>query len=340
MSDPRAPLDCGTGDHGSEPGRAAELAPAARAHANGAAARPVRHFIAPTTFGGRLRVLRFSLARRAVQFGVLLMFFGTLHWGWTVFGQPLLAGNLSASTLAGVVPLADPFAVVQMLVAGHWLAAEVMIGAALVLLLYVALGGRVFCGWVCPMNAVTDAAAWLRARLGVGADLVHVNARSRYVLLGMALALSAATGVAAFDWLSPVSMLPRELLFGAGLGLTAALGIFLFDAFVVKHGWCGHLCPLGAFWSLVGRAGQVRVAFDDASCTRCGDCVKVCPEPRVLNFQNAAAAGMVSGGECTSCGRCVAICPESSLAFALRLRIRPAATPAWTDPPTSFREKP
>jgi len=314
------------------PDTGGSAAPPGATHGALLCTQPVRHFAAPATFAGKLHVQRFAIARRIVQFGVLLMFFGTLHWGWTLFGRPLLAGNLSASTLAGVLPLADPFAVLQMLVAGHWLAAEVLIGAGLVLALYVLLGGRVFCGWVCPMNAVTDAAAWLRARLAVGADLVHVNPRSRYVLLGMALALSAATGVAAFEWLSPVAMLPRELLFGAGLGLTAALGIFLFDAFVVKHGWCGHLCPLGAFWSLVGRAGQVRVAFDDGSCTRCGDCIKACPEPRVLNFQKAAAAGMVTGGECTSCGRCVAICPESSLRFALRLRIPRAARPAATDP--------
>lgn len=285
--------------------------------------RPVRHFVPPTRLSGKLRVLRYELARRTVQFAVLLMFYGTLHWGWKVAGAPLLTGNLSASTLLGVVPLADPFAVLQILVSRHWLATEVLIGAAVTLTLYLLAGGRVFCAWVCPMNAVTDAAQWLRRKLGIGADLVHVNPRARYVLLGMALALSFAFGAAAFDWLSPIGMLHRELIFGAGLGLTAALGIFLFDAFVVKHGWCGHLCPLGAFWSLVGRGGQVRVAFDDASCTRCGDCVKACPEPRVLNFAQAAARGMVTGGECTSCGRCVAICPESSLAFNLRLRIRP-----------------
>jgi ferredoxin-type protein NapH len=70
------------------------------------------------------------------------------------------------------------------------------------------------------------------------------------------------------------------------------------------------------------------VAFDDASCTRCGDCVKVCPEPRVLHFSDIAPRGMVASGECTNCGRCVAVCPESSLKFDLRVRIRPAAVPA------------
>jgi ferredoxin-type protein NapH len=180
------------------------------------------------------------------------------------------------------------------------------------------------------MNVVTDAAFWLRSRFGIGAsdDLVRIAAKTRYVLLALALLLSAASGVAAFEWFSPIAMLHRELIYGIGLGLTGALGIFLLDALALRHGWCGHLCPLGAFWSIVGRTGQVKVAFDDASCTRCGDCVKVCPEPRVLHFGQAAARGMIASGECINCGRCVAICPESSLNFALRARIRPQPLPA------------
>jgi ferredoxin-type protein NapH len=293
--------------------------------------RAVRHFEMPVTLGGKLRVWRYTIARRMVQLAVLLAFYGTLHWGWSVAGRPLLAGNLSAASIASAVPLADPFAVLQMLVAGHWLATEVLVGAVITLGVYALLGGRLFCAWVCPMNVVADAAFWLRDRLGLatGGDALRVSVNTRYGVLALALLLSVASGVAAFEWFSPISMLHRELIYGIGLGLTAALGILLLDAFILRHGWCGHLCPLGAFWALVGRVGQVKVAFDDASCTRCGDCVKVCPEPRVLNFGQAAARAMIRSGECTGCGRCIAICPESSLSFALRASIaQRAAKPA------------
>lgn len=290
--------------------------------------RPIRHAAPPRGLAQRLHRARYTIAQRAVQLAVLMLFYGTLHWGWTLLGAPLLAGNLSAAELAGVLPLADPFAVLQMLVARHGLATEVLVGAAVTLGIYLLLGGRVFCAWVCPMNMVTDAAAWLRARLGGGQiDLIRVPVNTRYVLMGLALLVSALSGVAAFEAYSPIGMLHRELIYGLGLGLSGALGIFLLDAFVLRRGWCGKLCPLGAFWSLVGRAGQVKVAFDDASCTRCHDCVQVCPEPRVLNLHHVATRGMVASGECTSCGRCVAICPESSLKFALRARIRPAPPP-------------
>ncbi len=288
--------------------------------------RPVRHFEPPRTLRGWLYWQRYAIARRAVQFGVLAMFFGTLHWGWKLAGQPLLAGNLSAAKFAGVLPLADPLAVLQIWFTRHVLASEVLVGAAIVLGFYLLLGGRVFCAWVCPVNVVTDAAHWLRVKFGIDRDLVPIDSRARYVVLLLALVLSLIAGVAAFEWVSPIALLHRELIYGAGLGLTAALGIFALDAFVLRHGWCGHLCPLGAFWALAGRAGQVRVAFDDASCTRCGDCVRACPEPRVLHFGAMAAAGMVAPGECTNCARCIVVCPEDSLRFGLRLRTRPQRT--------------
>ena len=290
-----------------------------------ASARPVRHFEMPASLSGKLHAWRFLIARRLVQVAVMLLFFGTAHWGWKLAGQPLLAGNLSAAKLAGAVPLADPFALLQVLATRHAIAGEALLGAAIVLAAYLVVGGRVFCAWACPMNVVTDAARWVRLRLAVR-DVFAIPPGVRYAVLALALAVSAIAGVAAFEWISPIAMLHREIVYGAGLGLTSAVGVFLFDAFVLKHGWCGHLCPLGAFWALAGHGAQVRIAFDDASCTRCGDCLRACPEPRVLNFNEAALAGMIRHGECTNCAACIAVCPESSLRLALRAAIRPSPT--------------
>lgn len=283
-----------------------------------AAAAPVRHFTPPTTAAGWLVHLRFMLARRALQFGLLVAFFGTAHWGFAVLGRPLLAGNLSAARVAGAVPLADPLAVLQVLASRHWLATEVLVGAGLVLAVYALIGGRTFCAWVCPLNVVTDAAAWVRARWGPQRDLVRLSPALRYGVLALALVLSFVTGVAAFDWVSPIATLHRELVFGAGIGLAAVAAVFAFDAAVVRRGWCGHVCPLGAFWALAGRAGRLAVRWDAGPCTRCGDCVKACPEPRALDFRRMEATGHVPVGECLNCGKCIVVCPEACLAFGAR----------------------
>ena len=288
--------------------------------------RPMHHLRRPASLAGRIRLWRYVILRRITQFSVLLLFFATFHWGWTVAGQPLLNGNLSGAEIAGLVPMADPFAVLQMFAAQHLLETKVIVGALVVVLLYGVFAGRAFCSWVCPLNMVTDLANWLRRRLDLK-DVIHLPRSTRYLVLGLALVLSAIAGVAAFEWVSPISMLHRELIFGMGLGWTAVLGVFLFDLLVLKHGWCGHVCPLGAFYALVGRFAPLRVRFDAPTCTHCGECAKVCPEPQVLNLRQAAEAGMIASGECSNCGRCLPVCPEDTLHFDLRHRITAAKQP-------------
>lgn len=269
-------------------------------------------------FAARAWSWRYMVLRRITQLGILLLFFGTAHWAWEYPKKtPLLTGNLSASELIGLIPMTDPLAALQIFLTGHVLTQESLIGVAVVFGFYLLLGGRVFCAWVCPVNMVTDLAGWLRGKLDIK-TIFHIPRTVRYFVLVAALALSAITGVAAFEWVSPVGMMHREIIFGLGLGFLALLSIFLFDLLILKNGWCGHLCPLGAFWSLVGKLGLVRVRFDKNTCTHCGECAKVCPEPQVLNLKKLEERGLVASGECSNCGRCTALCPEGSLAFDLR----------------------
>jgi ferredoxin-type protein NapH len=282
--------------------------------------RPVRKFVMPATLGGRLWVWRYIILRRTSQITLLVLFFGTAHWAWNIAGRPLLAGNLSGSEFLGLIPMADPFAALQILLTQSMLEPTVLIGAVLILAVYAVIGGRTFCAWVCPINMVTDLAGWLRVRLGVK-NAFYLSRNIRYTVLGLTLAVSVIVGIAAFEWISPIGMLHRELIYGIGLGWTAVLGVFLLDLFILKHGWCGHLCPLGAFYAVVGRMAQLRIRFDDDTCTRCGECARICPEPQVLNLNKAARAGMVAFGECTNCGRCTPMCPEDSLSFDWRVSI-------------------
>lgn len=260
------------------------------------------------------REMRYRIARRATQVGVLgLLWLGAhAHLG-------LLTGDLSSSRILRTIPLADPFAVLQILVSGQTLASTVLVGAAIVLVFYALVGGRSFCAWVCPVNPVADLAAWIQRRGGVRAPL-RLGSGVRYGVLALTLALSAILGVAAFEWVSPIGMIHRELVYGAGFGLLAAVWILGLDLFVLRRGWCGSLCPLGAFYALVGQLSVLRVSFGPDRCDRCGECTPVCPEPQVLRFEELASRGWVTSGECSNCGRCVEVCPRDALRFGLRLR--------------------
>jgi len=258
---------------------------------------------------------RYLILRRLTQIGLLVLYFGANAWGWT-----LLQGNLSSSLILGVIPMSDPYAALQMLVAGAALAMDLLIGVAVVVVFYMLIGGRAFCSWVCPINMVTDAAAWLREKLEINRvqnGKVPVKRVARYWVLGLGLVISAVMGVTAFEFISPISMVHRGLVFGMGFGWAAIVVIFLFDLFVLKNGWCGHVCPLGGMYSLLGKFSLIRVHHDEAACTLCMKCKDVCPEQQVLHMIGKESIPVLSG-ECTNCARCIEVCDDDALEFSIR----------------------
>ncbi len=282
--------------------------------------KPVRPFVMPESILGKLKVWRFLIFRRFVQLSTLLLFFGSAHWGWMYNEKPLITGNLSSSLLLDSIPLADPFAVLQILVSQQTLLSEVLIGALIILIFYWLVGGRAWCSWVCPVNMITDLASFVRRKFDIK-DALQLRRKFRYTMLALALILSALTGIAAFEWISPISILHREIIFGLGTGWALLIGLFIFDLSILKDGWCGHICPLGAFYSIVGKFSLLRIGFNTATCTHCAECTGVCPEPQVLNLKKAGEKGYISAGECTNCGRCITVCPEDTLHFDIKLFI-------------------
>ena len=249
---------------------------------------------------------KWLLLRRLAQALVLLAF---LSGPW--FGVWVLKGNLSASLLFDTVPLTDPFQFVQQLAARHWPYTTAITGAAILFAFYLAVGGRVFCSWVCPVNVVTDAAAWSRRRLGIKTGRAP-DSNTRYWLLGGVLLAAAASGALVWEWVNPVTYVQRSLIFGLTGGVWLALGIFLYDLLVAGRGWCGHLCPMGAFYGLLGRTALLRVsAAKRSACNDCMDCFTVCPEPQVIRpalKQVGQQSPIILSGECTACGRCIDVC--------------------------------
>lgn len=263
---------------------------------------------------GRLAAHKWLMLRRLSQLGLLALFLiGPLAGVWIV------KGNLASSVTLDVLPLSDPFVVVQGLLAGHAMASAALIGAAIMVAFYALVGGRVYCAWVCPVNLVTDAAAWLRRRFSLRSGM-SVPRNARWWLLAMTLILALATGAIAWEWVNPVSMLHRGLIFGFGLAWAVVLGVFLLDLLVASRAWCGHLCPMGAFYGLLGSGALVRVSARAASrCDDCLDCYRVCPEPQVITpALKGSLSPVIRSAACTNCGRCIDVCSKDVFRFAVR----------------------
>ena len=266
---------------------------------------------------GWLQANKWLLLRRSSQLGILALFLlGPLAGIWIV------KGNIASSLTLDVLPLTDPYVLLQSLLAGNWPENAAITGAVIVSVFYLLFGGRLYCSWICPVNIITDTAAWLRQRLGLKGG-AHFTRNTRFWLLGATLLLSIVTGTIAWELVNPVSMVFRGLVFGMGLAWGVVLVIFMLDLLVSKRAWCGSLCPVGAFYSLLGHTSLLRVsATNRAACDDCMDCFVVCPEPQVikpaLKEIPAGTGPLILSSQCTNCGRCIDVCAEDVFQFDAR----------------------
>ncbi|MEF1174621.1 quinol dehydrogenase ferredoxin subunit NapH [Vibrio sinaloensis] len=258
---------------------------------------------------------RFLLLRRLCQLTIVALFMAGPTLG-------VLKGNLSSSNLFDVIPMSDPLIVLQTLAAGHLPEITALMGVAIVVIFYALISPRAFCGWVCPMNMVTDLAAFLRRKLNIKTSY-RWSSQLRYWLIPVLLIGSAVSGSVLWAWIDPVAALHRGLVFGFGASWVLVGLVFVLDLLLVEHGWCGHLCPLGATYGVIGRKSLLRVAaVRREDCTKCMDCYYVCPEPDVLRQPLKEGDKRVLDQNCISCGRCIDVCAEKVFEFQNRITVK------------------
>ncbi|MHC6803831.1 quinol dehydrogenase ferredoxin subunit NapH, partial [Vibrio antiquarius] len=159
---------------------------------------------------GWWRAHRFLILRRLCQLTIIALFMAGPTLG-------ALTGNLSSSMLLDAVPLSDPLILLQALATGHVPEFNALLGVVIVVVFYAILAPRAFCAWVCPLNIVTDSAAWLRRKLNIKASY-RWSPTIRYWLIPVLMLGSALSGAILWTWLDPVAALHRGLVFGMGAG--------------------------------------------------------------------------------------------------------------------------
>ena len=265
---------------------------------------------------GWLLAHKWLLLRRFSQLSILSLFLIG-----PIFGTWIVKGNISSSLTLNVLSLTDPFVFLQSVLSGHVVETTAVVGALIVFGFYVIVGGRVYCSWVCPINIVTDIADWFYRKLNIKSP-VHFSKNNRYALLVAILVVTVISGIMVWELVNPVTMLQRELVFTMGLSWVIVLAIFIIDAFISRRAWCGRFCPMGAFYSLLGRLSFIRVnALNKDACNDCMDCYVVCPEPQVIKpvlKKTDNLNPVILAGNCTNCGRCIDVCSEDVFSLGTR----------------------
>lgn len=241
----------------------------------------------------------------------------------------ILKGTLANSELLSTVPLGDPLVFVQSLSAGNLYAMSGILGVFLVTVFYLIVGGRTYCAYVCPINIVTDLSAWIRRQLKI-TNQFTISKRAKFYILGMVIAVSAMFQVIAWELVNPITGIFRVLVFGGftltNLAVVFVISIFILDVIGTANFWCGHMCPVGAFYNLLGKKTLCYIkAPKIEKCDDCMDCYKVCPEAHILKplirdkkiYIEQSIVPMVQSSDCTRCGRCIDVCPEEVFSYGI-----------------------
>lgn len=181
------------------------------------------------------------------------------------------------------------------------------------LMLFVILGGRILCGFMCPLGFVQDLFDKLRRVLHIRP--VPVSDRMNQA-------------IQPFKWLWTILFLcfvfvggdfcdicPNKIFSPAfgGWWVNLALGGFLtipliVGSFYIKRFWC-LMCPMGFLLGMFQKFNLFKLKKDCTACTECGACYESCPM-RLKNIYTEREKEDVQTIDCLMCGECIHQCPE------------------------------
>lgn len=252
---------------------------------------------------------------------VHLLFFLSYH-----IDLQVLEGTLSGSRFLGF-HLIDPFMTLQVFVAHHEIPTNLIIGTVTIVFVYIIIGGRAYCSWICPYGLIGEVGEKIHKDL-VRKKIIKEHPfdhRVRYLFWSSFLALAFLAGYMVFEIFNIVGIISRAIIYGWSVALSFVLVVFLVEVFYSQRAWCRYVCPVGTTFSFIGWPSATKVKWDD-KCDHCQVCVQVCLVPHVLEItkKNADKKGAkeysIISGDCTLCGRCIEVCHTDALNYETKLK--------------------
>ncbi len=171
-------------------------------------------------------------------------------------------------------------------------------------------GRRVICGWNCPCVAIREVVGFPFRQIDHRPNGPWAWRLRHLKWLWFALYLGAMVAMS-----QPANNLTMGYLgfFALMVGLPYFLSMLL-SPWIGNRGYCRYLCPFGATFGILNKAGLFHISYQADRCTQCGLCTKVC-DMSIPVWEMGAATGAIDTTECMGCGRCVTECPTETLAF-------------------------
>jgi polyferredoxin len=179
--------------------------------------------------------------------------------------------------------------------------------------LLVAVSGRSFCGWICPLGTLQGLMAGVGRKVFGVKQRLDTNRDGRWRWLRWPILVIFTLGawyggkllIRPYDpWVAWMHIWEiGEVLEEFPIGLAVLVLTFVAGIFIARP-FCRYLCPMGIFLGALNKGSAVRLRVSQESCIHCMACDRKCPVGIPIE-----SSTVVSSTECISCGECVPVCP-------------------------------
>lgn len=175
------------------------------------------------------------------------------------------------------------------------------------------LFGRVFCGWVCPQNTLSEIYDYIARRIKIKRPVVQPpSSAPRYVALSISLTAAVILGYPIANLISAPGLISVQIakfmyegMFDTELLIISM--ILVLELFVVRRLWCNYICPVGGLLGLLRTARTMRIVMrldPNNPCLECRACSDTCGlglDPTAVDISSL----------CHNCGDCISACADS-----------------------------
>ncbi len=170
-------------------------------------------------------------------------------------------------------------------------------------LLLAVIFGRIYCGYVCPMNTLMIPAEWLSKKLKIQTDKTPKWLQS-----------GKMTWVAMFGSIAIMLFARRVLKQNIPILI---IWLFISVAMTLRYKpsvFHNLLCPFEPLQRIFGRFAIFSERVIPAACIGCYKCEKVCPSESIL-VEASDKKAYINTSMCLQCTNCVQVCPTDAICY-------------------------
>lgn len=163
--------------------------------------------------------------------------------------------------------------------------------------------GRIYCGYVCPMNTVMRPVQKFSRKIGLQRTQVPSwleSPKLPFVVLALTL-LGMVVGRRMFDRQLPM----LSILFLLSIVVTL---------FVKSPVWHNGLCPYSILLRLGGKFARYGKHVDHTVCVGTRHCTKVCPSG-AITVDGSSKKATIDPALCHQCEACSSVCPMHAISY-------------------------